>query len=34
MEFITFILSVLAGVICHCICKRLDGRDKGNKPRR
>ena len=28
---ISFLVAVLAGVICHLICKWLDSNDKGNK---
>ena len=34
MSILTFILSVLAGVVANHICKWLDERDDGNEPRR
>ena len=31
MEIFTgFFVSVMAGVVCHCICKWLDRNDKDN----
>lgn len=33
MSILTFILSVLAGVVANRICKWLDERDDGNEPR-
>ena len=34
MSILTFILSILAGVVANRICKWLDERDDGNEPRR
>lgn len=28
---ISFLVTVVGGVVCHCIIKWLDGDDKGNK---
>lgn len=33
MSILTFILSILAGVVANRICKWLDERDDGNEPR-
>ena len=30
---VAFLISVMAGIVCHYICKWLDGDDNGNEPK-
>ena len=32
--FLSFLISVAAGVVCHYLCRWLDERANGNKPER